>query len=407
VPFEKSPVTADDLLNFQRAFRENRWDDAIAALNNIINNDPKAYAYYYKGEAYRFKLDPASALDAYTQGNQKFQDFGPMYVGLARARLMLDPNANVLPLLDQAIQLDANFGEAYLERGLVKIRDNDIPGAITDLGNANTRLPDSPLVFYNLALARFKENKLDLALQASERARQLDVTMLPNYLLLGQIYVQQGNDAEAIKALQIYLKFKPDDAPASLLFGKILFDEGKYDQTVQMMTRVIQLERTRREAYLYRFLSNVELGRGAEADQDINSIITFYPDSFDANFAILRAHYMNARYGSAEQSVGKTEALAETDEQKAKTYYWAGLVFEKRKNPRKAAEYWQLLLALPEKAVTSEMLDTAQEHLATIYTPTPSPAPTDTRRPTATKKVTPTRTPTATPTPSRTPTPTP
>jgi tetratricopeptide (TPR) repeat protein len=321
-----------------------------------------------------------------------------MYVGMARARLQADPNANVLPLLDQAIQLDGNFGNAYLERGKVKIRDNDIPGAIKDLGEANTRLPDNPLVFHNLAQAYFKDGNYERALAAAERAKQLDVTLLPNYLLLGQIHIENGNNAEAIKALQVYIKYKPEDVSASVTFGKLLYSIGEYEQTVQMMDRVTALERSRPEAYLYRFLSNVELGKGAEADKDLDTAIRLYPDQFDINLALVRVHILNERYGSAEQAVDKTVSLAETDEQKALIYYWAGITYEKRKNPNKAAEYWQLLLDLPEKALTAEMRKEAEEKLSAIVPPT------KTKPVTPTKNVTPTRTPTAAP---KTPTPTP
>jgi tetratricopeptide (TPR) repeat protein len=406
VAVERSPLTSDYLLQFNRVYKAGDWDQAIQVLQNIVTAEPDAaYAYYYMGEAYRFKNDPSRAIDAYNQGIQKDSNFGPMYVGLSRARLMADPNANVLPLLDQAINLDPAFGEAYLERGIIKIRDNDITGALKDLSDANTRLPDSPLVFYNLARARFQEGNLDLALAAAQHAQQLDVTMLESYLLLGQIHAEAGDNDEAIKSLQLYLKYKSDDVPASVLFGKLLFDIGEYQQTIQMMDRVISLERTRREAYLYRFLANVELGNGPAADNDLSSVLNFYSNLFEANLGVIRTHFLNERYGSAEQAVGKTESLAETDEQKALIYYWAALVFEKREKPEDAAAYWQLLLDLPEEAMTAEMRTEAEEHLLELVTATPSPTPTHTKKPTPTKKVT--VTPTRTPTRTRTPTPTP
>jgi tetratricopeptide (TPR) repeat protein len=181
---------------------------------------------------------------------------------------------------------------------------------------------------------------------------------------------------------------------------------GEYEQTITMMDRVTALERSRREAYLYRFLSNVELGKGPDADVDLDQAVGFYPDLFDANLALIRAHILNERYGSAEQAVDKTESLAQTDEQKALVYYWAAITFEKRENPEKAAEYWQLLLDLPEDSMTTEMRTEAEEKLSALATPTSRVSPTNTKRvtPTATKNVTPTRTPTAAP---KTPTPTP
>jgi len=310
----------------------------------------------------------------------------------------------VLSLLDQAIQLDPNFGDAYLYRGIVKIRDNDIQGAINDLGEANTRLPDNPLVFYNLAQAHFRNGDYNRALASAQRANELDVTYLPAYLLLGQIHIELGNNAEAIEALQTYITYESDDVTASVSFGELLFEIGEYEQTIQMMDRVTALERTRREAYLYRFLSNVELGRGADADADLDEALNFYPDLFEANLALIRAHILNERYGSAEQAVEKTESLAETDEQKALIYYWAGIVFERREDLEQAAEYWELLLDLPEDSMTAEMRAEAEEKLLDISTPTPRVSPTNTRPVTPTRTPTRTRTPTATRTPTPTPT---
>jgi tetratricopeptide (TPR) repeat protein len=406
VEADRSPLTSDYWLQYNRAVQNENWDDAITALKNVITAEPTTVsAYYYLGETYLRKGDLGNAIQTYNEGIQKDQNFGPMYVGLAHARLIADPNANVLPLLDQAIQLDPNFGNAYLERGIVKIRDNDISGALNDLGEANTRLPNNPLVFYNLAQAHLKAGDEERALVAAQHANELDITNLPTYLLLGQIYVQAGNNDEAIKALQIYIKYKPEDVGATVQFGKLLLDIGEYEQTVQMMDRVNALERTRREAYLYRFLSNVELGNGTAADDDLDEALDFYPDLFDANLALIRAHILNERYGSAEQAVDKTESLAETDEQKALIYYWAGIVFEKREDLEKAAEYWQLLLQLPEDVMTAEMRAEVEEKLAAIATPTPKVSPTSTKPATPTKNVTPTRTPTPRPkTPTATPT---
>ena len=397
VEMERSPLTSDFLLQLNRAYSEGKWDEAISVLQEIIRAEPNAVsAYYYLGEAYRFKNDPGNAIQAYSQGLEKGPNSGPMYVGLARARLLADPNANVLSLLDEAVRLDPNFGEAYLERGVVKLRDNDNQGAIADIGEANTRLPNSPLVFYNLAQAHFKAGDYVRALGAAQRANELDLTHLPTYLLLGQIHAENGNNAEAITALQTYIKYKPEDVPASVLFGKLLYDIGEYEQTIQMMDRVTALERTRREAYLYRFLANVELGNGLAADGDLDEALDFYPDLFEANLALVRAHILNERYGSAEQAVEKAESLAETNEQKALIYYWAGIAYEKRDNPEKAAEYWQLLLDLPEDAMTAGMRTEVEEKLRALVTPTP------------TRRVTPTRTRTPAPrTPTRTPTPTP
>ena len=402
----RSPVSSDIYRRFTGAFQNEDWDTAITVMQDVARLEPdSADPYYYIGECYRFKGDPVSAIDAYQIAIQKDPEFGAAFVGLARARIQADPGANTLVLLDEAIRLDPNFGEAYLERAKVKMRDNDIQGAIGDLSDADRLLPNSPLVYFTLAQARQKEREYDLALNAAQRANELDVTSLPVYLLLGQLYAETGDTVEAGKALDIYLKYNDGDADAFVLNGKMQFANGAYEESIQSMNRVISIDRNRREAYLYRFYSNVELGRGEAADDDIDRLLVFYPDLFEFNIALLRAHLIQGRDGSALQILEKSVGIAETDEQLATAYFWGGIVHEERDELDKAADYWQLLLDLPEESTTEQQRNVASEHLLDIRTLTPVPTPTRTRTPSPTKPVTVTVT--KTPTPSRTPSPTP
>ncbi len=405
----RSPLTADIYRSVKLAYQKGNWDEVIRGMQEILKSEPQAAdAYYYIGEAYRFKHDYANAITAYQSSLGVNPNFGPGYVGLARARLGLDPNTDVTSFLNEAIRLDPKFGEAYLERAIARLKQNKVSDALNDLAQADSLLPNSPLVFRTLAMARLQEGDMKLALSAAQRANQLDVTNLPTYLLLGQIYAQMGNHEEAVKALDVYLKYKADDSNAYLLLGKMEFDNKDYEDAIDAMNKVTVLDRNQREAYLYRFLSNVELGRGGQADEDIDRVILYYSDSFDANLGILRTHLLNGRNGSALLALDKTEALAETDEQKAQIYFWSAIVYETRKDWDNAVKYWQMLLALPEDALTAEFRTQAEQHLADIETSTPTQKPTTpTKTLTPTRTPTSTRTPTPTATPSRTRTPTP
>lgn len=407
-----SPVTFDLYRSGRLAYERGNWDEVIRVMTEIIRAEPTAAdAYYYMGEAYRFKGDFARAIDAHQAAIGANPNFGPGYVGLARARLSIDPNTDVRSFLDEAIRLDPNFGEAYLERANARLKQNEIAAALEDLAEADARLPNSPLVFYTLARTRLQEGDMELALQAALRANQLDVTHLDTYLLLGQIYSQLENEEEAVKALDVYLKYRSSDASAYMLLGRMQYDNKDYEETVNTMNKVLVLDRNRREAYLYRFLSNIELGRGEQAEEDVDRVVLFYSDSFEVHLAIIRMQILLDHYGTALLELDKTEALAETDEQKALVYYWGAIVYEGRDDMENAAEYWELLLDLPEDAMTSEMRAEAEQHLEDIVpaTPTRTSAPrTPTRTPTPTRLVTSTRTPTrtSTPTPTQTPTPT-
>ena len=146
----------------------------------------------------------------------------------------------------------------------------------------------------------------------------------------------------------------------------------------------------------------MELGRGELADEDVDTVLLFYPDSFEVNLAVIRLHLLQGRKGDALLAIDKMKSLAETDEQKAVAYYWGAKVYEAREEIENAAEQWTLLLELPEGAMTKEMRAEAKERLSKLATLTPTRTPPPTRTPT--KKVTPTKTlvPSKTPIPTRT-----
>ncbi len=376
VTIERSPLTADYLLQFENAYKQSNWDQAISALEEVLKLDPNLIsAYYYLGESYRLKGDVIRAQQYYNEAITRQPDFSPAYVGLARALQFIDPNANVLPLLDQAVRNAPDFGEAYLERAQVKIRDNDLVGAVSDLQRADQLLPGSPLVYYHLARAWLKQGDVSLALEIARQALQRDVTALPTYLLLAQIHAALGNYEDAVQFYTTYLQYESQDLPAFIELGKLHYENRNYEAAVRVLDDALRTDPNRREAILYRFLANVELGNAAAANADLARVRSSYPDLFEANLGILRAELLNGREGNAFLAIEKTLALAADDEQKALAYYWAAVVYEERNEPRQAAEYWALLLDLPEEAMTAEMRQEAQKKLSALRTPPPPPAP--------------------------------
>src|SRR5512143_980992 len=148
----RSPLTADIYRSVKIAYEKGDWDKVISGMQEVLKGEPQAAdAYYYIGEAYRFKGDYGNAIASYQSGLGVNPNFGPAYVGLARARLGLDPNTDVTSFLNEAIRFDPKFGEAYLERAKANLRQNKIAGALSDLAQADSLLPNSPLVYQTLA----------------------------------------------------------------------------------------------------------------------------------------------------------------------------------------------------------------------------------------------------------------
>jgi len=370
----RPPESADQYNVAVAAYQKGDWAAFISAMQQIETLEPTAPDIpYYIGEAYRFQGDIKHALDAYTVSLRLDQNFAPAYLGMARADLLQDPNKDVTSLLSQAIQDDPNYGDAYLERADYYLNHN-LPGlALSDLDAALKQMPDSALVQLGYARAYLVQGNTDKGLSAAQQANQIDLTLLPAYFVLGQAYVANAQYSDAIKPLETYMNYDPTDGSAYVLLGQCYEATGAYQDAITASTKALSLDSTKRQAYLYRGLSYLELNNIDSADSDIHKAIEYFPNSFDANLGLMRLSYLEGHYGDAFLHIGSTDALAQTDQQKALVLYWTGLIQEKRNDTKDAFVAWQSLLAMPADVMTSQMYSDATKHLAALATGTPTP----------------------------------
>jgi len=322
-------------------------------------------------------------------------------------KLARDEDADVLEELTVAIESwpdRPDFIDAYLLRAAYLTDHDDPETALLDLRKAGDLSPGSALVFYEYARVYLALDAPEKAVSAAKYANELDITMLPVYLVLGQAYIENDQPEEAAAALQTYVTYAPDDPFAHLALGKLHFASEDYEAALQELDRSIQLKNNP-EARLYRGLVYVELERGADAIDELEHALNFFPESFEARIGYVRALYLDEKFGSAAIEAGTALQYAETDEQKAQVYYWRAKSYEKQTPVRgeEAKRDWEALLALPESAVPAAWRREAQQHIAALITPTVTLTPTRTGTPT--KTPTPTRTPSPGPTPTPSPTP--
>ncbi len=414
----RAPQSRDQYRSAKIAYEKGDWGAYIASMEVILSLEPEsADVYYLIGDAYRFKGEADNALKAYNDALKIDPNFGAAYLGLARARLMNDSNPdNVEDLFDEAIARDPNFGEIYLERARYYLNNNDPEAAIVDLDNANELMPESPEVYMTYANAYLALDDKKNALEAAEKAYSLDITNLPVYKLLGILQIDNGKYQRAIEALDVYVIYENEDDQAFALLGRAYFEMKDYKSATENFDKAEAINRNGlRKFYLYKGLASLELNDLDRAVEDLEKASSIDEKSFEVNLGLLRAYYLQEKFGSAFQKAEALKSLAETDEETALALYWHALIQEKRGEAKDAIQDWKDLLKMDEDAMTLEMRAEAEQHLKSIITPTNTPkggTPTPTPTPRGgTATPTPkggTKTPTPkTPTPSRTPTATP
>ena len=394
----RAPLSADIYRSAQAAYNQGNWDLYIQQMEEIQKAEPDAADVpYYLGEAYRLKGDCRTAMNYYNQALQVSDKFAPGYTGLARARLCIDPGADTSQLYQLAIQADPNYAQAYLDRASFELLRRDSTSALADLRQADKLMPNSALVQLGFAEAYLLAENNAAALEAAKKANSIDETLLPSYFYLGYASVLNGQYADAIKPLQIYLIYQTKDATAYGLLGQALTETGDYPDAVTALNAALQNDPTQVRSYIYLGTSSLRTGDLDSATSYFKRALQYFPDSFDANIGLTEVMYDNRTFGSAYLQAETSKSKATNDTELALAIYWRALSQEGRKSFADAISDWKTLLAMPASDMTADMRQTAQAHLSSLLTATPNP---NAATPTLTPKASGSGTPTGTPTPS-------
>lgn len=96
--------------------------------------------------------------------------------------------------------------------------------------------------------------------QASEKAAK-------DYLKLGLLHAEGGNDEEAAKAFQQAASMKPNWAEAHSLLGSALARSGKYREAEEELRKAVKLDPNYGEGWYYLGLFLKDRGKTKEAEQ--------------------------------------------------------------------------------------------------------------------------------------------
>jgi tetratricopeptide (TPR) repeat protein len=359
-----------------RSLAMGNYDTARVQFLDVLKTESNAVdVYYYIGESYRLQGDYRSARDSYQSAINRDAAFAPAFLGRARANLGLNPYADVIGDLNEAIYLDRNFAEAYIARGAYTV-DNNPAAAKQDLQTAIEITPDSALAYLYLADAELSQGENNAALDAAIHANELDMTLIPVYLTLANAYIKTGQINQAISVLQTYIVYKPGDASALRLLGTAYIANGEYQTAVEILSKAIDADQRNPEAYFQRGTAYLNLNSPNLAETDFNSAVYYYPFDFDSYLGLARSYFMQGYPGNAYmEAEKKAMPLAHSDGSKAQVYYWEALFLEAIGDPQSALgaqNNWNALIALPADVMPEAWRTEAFKHLKITPTFTPT-----------------------------------
>jgi len=397
---------------YRSAMRAYERGDYEAMLNFMLQaqrQEPDSPdIQYHVGEAYRLLEEYDLAIEAYDAALEINPEFAPAILGRARVLGTLNPRANVLDVLESAIEFDPAFWEAYLVLARYILERGDDPEAILEVLESGEEYLQNSAEFYILrSQLKLALDDREGALEDAIKGNEIDITILDGYLVLGQAYLANDLPEEALEVLTLYNRYENKNPLSWAYLGWAYSGVGDYDTAFESFEKALELDARNFEAHLYRGLTYTTVGDYQAAINDLYIARTTDPRSFDANFGYTMTLVADERLQESINFFNISEGLAISDRQLAMVYYNRALVYDALGLPNRAKDDFSQLLLLPASSVPRLWISRANQYLATA---TPTPTPSDTPTPTATFTITPsptsTFTPTFTPTNTFTPTPT-
>jgi tetratricopeptide (TPR) repeat protein len=235
--------------------------EAAAGLSRRATKSYEAYLAFLRGRALLANVrvaDLPPAIDSLSAAIRHDPDFAAAYVLLARARVALADQSlgadqkpgfqqaveSALKLLDKAIALDPKSGEAYVERGYLKIYSH-LAAADADLRKGLDLSPNYARGYEGLAAVLFQSvARRREALEMIEKARSLD-PLAPHLDVLKATYLMwgPGEMTEAAQLLEAVLERDPLYVPAMARLGEVRFcGQGELAESIQLLEQAVALD---------------------------------------------------------------------------------------------------------------------------------------------------------------------
>ena len=389
------------------AFENSDWKLLLEFMHQAIAIDSRSPDfYYYTGEAYRHMGQLQDSVNAFGDALEIDPMFSPAYLGRALAYEAINPKADIEGELRYALDYDPYYVDAYLERARIRLKHRNPEGALEDLLFAESLFPDNPMIFVLRAKADLQLGDPFAALEDVLHAHELDLTLLPAYLTLAEVYLALQDNQQALDNMEIYLRYIQDNAEGWAVKAQVDYQMGNIDQALDACLRGTAADEENAQSWYYCGLIHLERGDPRTAVNDLVAAVNLNLLNFDYSVALAKALWGDGRYDGAIRQYKSAESIAANAAQLAVVYYFRAQVYELAGKMTQANLDWGRFLDLPADQVPGDWRTYALERWAFHNPPTPTQTFTSTRAPTRTSTPTRTPIPTITPTPTQTLTPT-
>lgn len=169
--------------------------------------------------------------------------------------------------------------EAYLDRALVALREEQPEQAMAALEKALALNPKLPRAYYVRAMVHRQQKDLPATLADLDQARALDPDYLDVYIGLGMVYKEMGDLAKTVANYQKALELDPDNAD---WYNNLCWTYGVFNQPEEGLEYCERAVELRAEPYIHdsRGLVYALLGDYGNAIVDFTIFVNYYEKTY-------------------------------------------------------------------------------------------------------------------------------
>lgn len=319
---------------------------------------------YYRGIAYLELGNNNKAKEIFSNIITQIPSFAPAYVGRARASIGLENFSTVTDDLGRALAHDDELVEAYVVRAEYFWSRGNTEAALEDALTALELDPANALAYHIAAKTYLELGQFEEALTAAQKCFELDITIIENYLTLGEALIENEQIAEAQQSLKTYLAFNEGTAVTWMLTGRTEQVVDNHEGALESFQKALDLDINLVEVSYWQGLSYLALEDYENAIDRLKNAVRIFPDWFGPQINYGKALLLSDEASAADGyfQINAATGKVKTDEDRAALYYWLALAFEALDDWDSATDYWDDMLALPPDVVPPEWRQTAALH---------------------------------------------
>ncbi len=254
-------------------YSQKRIPEMTAALNKLTS-DPKTFplAYEQVGDFYLRIRNVDQAIANYQEGAKAFpKDKAKYQKRIIESLILQDKKQEAVAVLNEILKDNPKDDEAIAIRASLNMLTGSreqLQNSINDLQAVVTRMPDNPVLRFNL----------------------------------GRAQLQKGNTQQARIQFEEAIKLRPDYILPKLALAQILQTQGEFGRVVQIAEEVLAYDQNNIAARLLRTRALIGMGETKQARAELQQTSDKNPGVWEAKLQLAALDLAEQRYKPAEDT---------------------------------------------------------------------------------------------------------